>query len=98
MTVLEVRNCPRGSIYTTIMELGPQNHTRDGFLGPNSIVVVYMDPLGILRTAKGAFFGFVICPPVEIGFPETAGGHRYGTFRDESHVVGFKVRDLGSGV
>ena len=27
---------PRGSIYTTIMELG--------FLGPSSIMVVYMDP------------------------------------------------------
>ena len=28
------------------MELGPQNHSRDGLLGPNSITVVYMDPLG----------------------------------------------------
>ena len=37
----------RGSIYTTIMELGPQNHNGDGLLGPNSIIVVYMDPLGI---------------------------------------------------
>ena len=32
---------------TPIMELGSQNHSRDGLLGPNSIVVVYMDPLGI---------------------------------------------------
>ena len=30
------------------MELGSQNHSRDGFLGPNSIIVVYMDPLGKL--------------------------------------------------
>ena len=37
---------PRGSIYTTIMELDPQNHNGDGLLGPNSIIVVYMDPLG----------------------------------------------------
>ena len=37
---------PRGSIYTTIMELGPQSHNGDGLLGPNSIRVVYMDPLG----------------------------------------------------
>ena len=37
---------PRGSIYTPIMELGSQNHSRDGLLGPNSIIVVYMDPLG----------------------------------------------------
>ena len=29
------------------MELGSQNHRRDGPLGPNSIVVVYMDPLGL---------------------------------------------------
>ena len=34
-------------MYTTIMELGPQNHYGDGLLGPNSIlIVVYMDPLG----------------------------------------------------
>ena len=43
-----LRTCfPRGSIYTTIMELGPQNHNGDGLLGPNSIIVVYMDPLGL---------------------------------------------------
>ena len=36
---------PRGSVYTTIMELGPKNHNGDGLLGPNSIMVVYMDPL-----------------------------------------------------
>ena len=28
------------------MELGPQNHNGDGLLGLNSIMVVYMDPLG----------------------------------------------------
>ena len=46
---------PRGSIYTTIMELGPQNHNGDGLLGPNSIIVVYMDPLGciIIGTLRG---------------------------------------------
>ena len=45
---------PRGSIYTTIMELGPKNHNGDGLLGPNSIVAVYMDPLGSepLKTLK----------------------------------------------
>ena len=36
---------PRGSIGTTNMELGPQNHNEDGLLGPNSIIVVYVDPL-----------------------------------------------------
>ena len=31
---------------TAIMEFGPQNHIRDGLLGPSSIImVVYMDPL-----------------------------------------------------
>ena len=33
-------------MYIIIMELGPQSHHKDGFLGPNSIIVVYMDPLG----------------------------------------------------
>ena len=28
------------------MELGLKNHNGDGLLGPNSIMVVYMDPLG----------------------------------------------------
>ena len=37
---------PRGSRNTTIMESGPQNHNGDGLLGANSIIVVYMDPLG----------------------------------------------------
>ena len=40
-------NNPRGSIYITIMELGPQSHNKDGLSIPNSIMVVYMDPLGI---------------------------------------------------
>ena len=29
-----------------MMELGPQNHNRDGLLRPNSVMGVYMDPLG----------------------------------------------------
>ena len=29
---------------TTIMELSPQNHNKNGLLGPNSIIVAYMDP------------------------------------------------------
>ena len=37
---------PRGSIYTTIMELGPKRPSPLWLLGPNSIRVVYMDPLG----------------------------------------------------
>ena len=32
------------------MELGPKNHNGDGLLGPNSIMVVYMDPLGSIPT------------------------------------------------
>ena len=34
------------------MELGPQNHSIDGLLGPNSIIVVYMDPLGTALNPK----------------------------------------------
>ena len=37
---------PKGSINSATMELGPQDHNRDGLLGPSSIMVVYMDPLG----------------------------------------------------
>ena len=37
---------PRGSIYTTIMELAPKRPSPLWFWGPNSIIVVYMDPLG----------------------------------------------------
>ena len=32
-----------------LMELGPKNHNGDGLSGPNSIMVVYMDPLGGFR-------------------------------------------------
>ena len=34
------------------MELDPQNHTKDGLLGPNSIRVVYMNPLGMAPFAR----------------------------------------------
>ena len=37
---------PRGSIYSTVMVLGAQSHNMDGLLGPNSIMVLYMEPLG----------------------------------------------------
>ena len=39
---------PRGSIYTIIiiMELGPKRPSPLWFRRPNSIIVVYMDPLG----------------------------------------------------
>ena len=41
---------PRGSIYTTIRELGLKYHTIEGIMGPNSLMVVYVDPLGLLGT------------------------------------------------
>ena len=41
------------------MELGPQNHNKDVLLGPNSIIVVYRDPLGSLRT-KWTLKGFKV--------------------------------------
>ena len=44
--ILPCHHLPRGSTYTTIMELGPQTHNGDTLLGPNSVMVVYMDPLG----------------------------------------------------
>ena len=54
VTRFDVHPClqiQRGSIYTTSMELGPQNHNKDGLLGPNSRIVVHMDPLA--RSAAG---------------------------------------------
>ena len=52
---------PYTLLITTIMELGPQSHYGDGLLGPNSIIVVYMDPLGYcpIRNSLGQYFGFV---------------------------------------
>ena len=45
------------SIYTTIMEFGPKNHNGDGLLGPNSIMVVSMDPLGYIAVSdSGAIY------------------------------------------
>ena len=31
---------------TTMMELGPSSHNKDGRLGLNSRIVVYLEPLG----------------------------------------------------
>ena len=42
---------PRGSIYTTIMELGPKRPSLLWFWEPNSIIGAYVDPLGNLRGA-----------------------------------------------
>ena len=45
----------------TMVELGPQNHNADALLGANSIIVVYMDPLGnywVLWTLRGSSQGF----------------------------------------
>ena len=38
---------PRGSTHTTIRELGPIIPSRVWYLWPNSLILVYMDPLGI---------------------------------------------------
>ena len=54
---------------TAIMELGPKNHNGDGLLGPNSTMVVYMDPLGmkpkevaVLQHLRRMVFGCGACP------------------------------------
>ena len=46
---VSVLQLSRGSTYTTFMELGTNKHNKDGLLGPISIMVMYMDPLGYLR-------------------------------------------------
>ena len=47
------------------MELGPQNHNGDGLLGPNSIIVVYMDPLG-KRAQHGQQRGVATSPRLHL--------------------------------
>ena len=37
-----------------------QNHNGDGLLGANSIIVVYMDPLGLVSLSFGACFRNVL--------------------------------------
>ena len=41
----------RGSIYTTIMDLGPKRPSLLWFWGPNSIIVVYVDPFGSAKSS-----------------------------------------------
>ena len=69
----------RGSIYITIMELGPQNHNGDGLSGPNSIIVVYMDPLGMETASKVRSLSWrssrqTIHLETSAGLPEGCGG------------------------
>ena len=49
-------------MYPTILELGPQNHNGDGLLGPNSIIVVYMDPLGKVPPVDRRWSATVVDP------------------------------------
>ena len=53
-------NIPRGSIYTTIRESGPKipYHTIEGIMGPNSLMVVYVDPLGYIYIYIYIYFVF----------------------------------------
>ena len=41
-----VKEYPRGSIYTSIMELGPERPSLLWFWDPTSIMGVFMDPVG----------------------------------------------------
>ena len=43
--VLRPFELPRGSTCTTIRELGPKYHIIEGIMGPNSLMVVHVDPL-----------------------------------------------------
>ena len=64
---VRITGIPRGSIYTTIMELGPQNQNHNGYglLGPNSIIVVYTDSLGLFVGLKG----FAVKDFMRLGIP-----------------------------
>ena len=46
---------PEGPYTLPLRSLGSQNHNRDSALVPNSIMVVYMDPLG--QEAEGDSVG-----------------------------------------
>ena len=41
------------------LELGPQNHDRDGLLGPNSTMVAYTDPLNY-QSLSGSFISIKV--------------------------------------
>ena len=45
-----------GTIYTTIMELGLKRPSLLWFWGPNSIMAVYMDPLGSISHSGMGWF------------------------------------------
>ena len=55
-------SCPRGSIYTTIMESGPKTPDGDGLLGPKSTIVVYTWTLKVCRIIAFNRFWAIILP------------------------------------
>ena len=71
------------------MELGPQSHDKDGLLGPNSIIVVYMDPCRILNMSHKKE---LLRGPRE---KKDGVGFR-GTCLFRHHDFGTRVSDLGS--
>ena len=47
-------------VHTIIMQTRPQDHNEDGLLGPNSIIEIFMDPVGNL------FFVDTPVPPASL--------------------------------
>ena len=64
------------------MEPGHQNHSKDGLLGPNSIMVLSLDPLGIRDSLYATIVRLI--------------GVRLQSSRDLCYKIGFIVgkRDL----
>ena len=76
-----------------MMELGPQNHNRDGLLGPNSIMVVCVcGPSGFRRVLFGFYMG------LGLRFFFFLGGGRGGLsvsgFRCEGSISGLECSVL----
>ena len=80
---------PRGSAYSTMMELGPKRLSLLRFQGPNFIMVLYVEPLGIgIYLGSWYLLGSGPWPPKEN--PLVSMGFR-------ARGIGFKVRVLGLG-
>ena len=62
----------RGSIYTTIRELGPKSLTKERIMGPNSLMVVYVDPLGVSTVTGSVEPRFLVERP-RLGLPTVNG-------------------------
>ena len=84
-------NSDKGRRYTAIMELAPQNHNGDGLLGANSIIVMYMDPLGIQTSSSPQLFCLCFAGSVLYVGPTT---YLYAARVPATKLHGFRIKIL----